>query len=170
MNSDFEPGNAERTPLFSAGFTMVETMVVVAIIVITAALIAPSMIGLVQWTKLQGAVTALKNQLVTAKVRAIANPSVHCGVYFDMTSVPKKTIIFFDDNGNYVYDPGSDHMYLTTYDVEKTCQLQISGITNSCIVFRGDGSAKTGGKITLQTSRSTSTINVSAGSGRIKIQ
>lgn len=157
------------------GFTIIELLVIIAIVGIAGAMIAPSAGPMLESIRLRSASDIVKRQLMTAKIRAVADPYVHCGVYFAVDSTRQKTWIFFDDTSGtaYQYDPGADKIYMGNNELPKGIRLQRpvgDAPPNDVIVFRGDGSAKTSGSIQLVNKyNDTRTINVLASTGRIKV-
>jgi len=159
------------------GFTFLEVMVVLLIVGLLAVVFRPSSRPLIEGMRLRSSAFNIKSQILTAKTRAVANPKVHCGVYFDMVSTTHSSLLFFD-NGS-----GSDYRYATGDGLYVAAQKLPKGIsfqsyTSShpdpnarAIVFRGDGSAKYNATIVIKNSYGkTKTIDVLASTGRIRMQ
>lgn len=148
-------------------------MIVVGIMSILVLLAIPQMSRAIVAMRLASATNAVKYQVMLARVRALANPSVHCGVWFDVPN--SRTLIFFDSETSgtkYQYDSGTDKLYQTNsspYALPKGVTLRLPStepIVNSCVVFRGDGSAKIGGGIEVVAGTSVRLVNVLASTGR----
>jgi prepilin-type N-terminal cleavage/methylation domain-containing protein len=159
-----------------SGFSLLEIIIVVVILGIVAALAIPAGVNMTSNTQLRSTADIIKQKLVVARSRAIADPSLACGVYFDITSTPNKVVTFFDDPSfglRNKYDAGTDKNYLTPSNLDKNIKMQIpatGGIINQVIIFRGDGSAKDGGSINIVNKRGkTRTINILASTGRVKV-
>jgi prepilin-type N-terminal cleavage/methylation domain-containing protein len=155
-------------------FTLGEVMVVVIIMGIVSALAIPKVSGLVNSFKMRTAMETIKHELQAARVRAVANPTVHCGVYFDIAN--RRSFLFFDSptsGTQYQYDVAFDRKYSRTDSLPKGATFALPStnpITNNCIVFRGDGSAKYGGGIEIRgLDGRTRLVNVFASTGRIRV-
>ena len=163
-----------RAHLSSKGFTLVELIVVIVIALISSAIAVPSFIKMMQHNRLKTTADSIKQQLYVARSRALANSTVHCGVYFDFSSTPQKVFTFTDDptGAQDQYNALTDKTLLAVLTIPINVQMTLpssGGITNSCIVFRGDGSAKYGGTVNVTNSSNTKYINVLASTGRIKV-
>lgn len=167
------------TPLLSRnndyGFSLIELVVVLIVMGFLAATVAPSIKPLIETLRLRTSTNSIKHQLYVAKTRALGDPQVHCGIYFDTIAKPNKVQVFLDDGapaGNDQYDPGADHSFMEVYKLPPTVKLQIGGSGhNNVIIFRGDGSAKVRGlTITVCNSlNKTKHISVLSSTGRIKL-
>ncbi len=128
--------------------------------------------------KLRTAANAIKRQLIIARTRAIADPNIHVGVYIDRRVTPNRSFVFLDLPAGILnhYDWNSDPMYMGQYNapngvVDSLPPVAAGGITDSVVVFRGDGSAKNGGSIIVKNSLGTiRTISVLPSTGRYKVQ
>jgi Tfp pilus assembly protein FimT len=156
-----------------SGWTILETMVAVVMIGIVAAAAVPNFGPMLEMMKLRTAAYNIQRSLVSARTRAIADPNVHCGVYFP-DSV--NAYIFPDSASGTPYQidaRDTTNIYLGRYKMPRNiwaCSLSTS-IANRCIVFRGDGSAKTGGFVYIVNRyKKMKTISVLATTGRIKVQ
>jgi prepilin-type N-terminal cleavage/methylation domain-containing protein len=157
----------------NSGVTLMELMIVIVIIGLMAAVALPNMVPLVEMTKLRTAANTIKRQMIVARTRALADPYKHVGVYVNIKTTPHKAFIFFDTGTNPYHYDAADAVYWGSYEVPKNIQISIpgsGGVTDSTVVFRGDGSAKNGGAIVL-TNRygKTRTVNVLASTGRVKM-
>jgi prepilin-type N-terminal cleavage/methylation domain-containing protein len=159
----------------AAGFTVPELLLVVVIVVVLATLAVPNLLPMVELIRLRSTADVIKRQLIVARTRALSDPNIHCGVLFDTDSRPQRTMIFFDRGTPYVVEAADTaSKYMGVYAITPAVTMSVpasQGITNRIIVFRGDGSAKNGGSITL-TNRynKVRTVNVLASTGRIRIQ
>ena len=158
----------------SAGFTLIEVVVAIAIAGILAVLAVPNFLKLVEKTKLNAAANTIKRQMLSARTRAIADPYKHCGLAVDVSN--QKTYIFFDSLTPYTINTTDTvNKYTGVFIMPGTIIMSIptggSGIQNNCVVFRGDGSAKYGGSVQVTNKyNATKTINVVASTGRVKVQ
>jgi len=78
-----------------SGFTMVEVLVVILIVAVTAAIAVPSYLSWLPDIRLRGAVRDLKSDLGLAKQRAVRENG-HAAVIFD---IPNNRYTVFVDNG-----------------------------------------------------------------------
>jgi Tfp pilus assembly protein FimT len=155
------------------GFTLMEAVVVLAVAMLVLAMARPAFSRTVKTLKLRSAEISIKRQLQAARVRALADPMVHCGVYFDTLTKPQQTRIFFDNNQSKMYE-GSDITYQRPLDLPTSVRIQTisiscSGSSRKEILFRGDGSALCSGEISISNGIRTDKINVLASTGRIKL-
>jgi prepilin-type N-terminal cleavage/methylation domain-containing protein len=159
----------------SKGFTLIEILTTVAIILIIAALAIPSMAPIIERIQLSMAVDTIKHQLICAKTRALGDSKTHCGVHFDTNSTPHGVQLFLDSGSpehDGVYTKGADQVFGNNYHLPPTILLSIGGTGKKCdIIFRGDGSTKVHGIIlTLKTSKEKKKcITVLPSTGKIKV-
>ncbi len=159
-----------------AGFTLIEILVVVALIAILGGLAVKPLNGLLQRIKLQNAAEGLKHQIMSARVRATANVMVHCGLVF--IPKPKPTsdsiLIFFDRSvpHNNTYEAGVDDLYQNPILYRSLDGIDLSIPTNfpKTIVFRGDGSANRSAMVLLTLGTFCDTVDVLASTGRIRVR
>jgi hypothetical protein len=149
------------------------TIIIIGIVTVFT---LPNIRPMMQRLSLRQTADTIHRQLITAKTRAIADPNTHVGVYFDMRCTPQKSLIFYDANSGNLnrFDGASiDETYLAPFELPRgiIMRLPASGpVIDSCIIFRGDGSAKNGGSIELTNEYNIKrTINVLASTGRIKV-
>jgi len=153
-----------------AGWTLIEMLVAVFMVGVLAVAAVPKFVPFLEGLKLRTAATNVQRALLAARTRAIADPNVHCGVVFVGST---KIIIYPDSSGTpYVVNPlDTASKYLGTYTMPSNIVLTEVSVTNHCIVFRGDGSAKTDGTVTLSNRYNKSkTISVVATTGKIRVQ
>ena len=154
----------------TSGWTLVETLIAIVMIGIVAAAVVPKISPMLETLKLRTAAYNVQRSLLAARTRAIADPSIHCGVVFkDSTSI----IIYPDTSGApYIVNVlDTACKYLGTYKMPKNIFLKEVSDSNHCIVFRGDGSAKYGGSVYVYNKYNIRrTISVLATTGRIKVQ
>ena len=125
----------------AGGVTLVEILVVIALLGILAVVATPSAKTYFANLTLRIATNAIKQQLILAKTRAMGDPNVHCGVYFDSSVTPNQTRPFMDTTTFYQYT-GTDLAYMPVYTLPKNVTISVGGTGSSkVIVFRGDGSA-----------------------------
>jgi len=154
------------------GFTLIEILLVIALLMIIAALVKANTVGLTRSIQLRTAANSIKNQLICAKTRALGDSHVHCGVFFDTTSVPHRVLTFFDKGISGLYEKETDDVYMPPYNLPPGITLSIRGDdANNAIVFRGDGSTYIHG---MQLSVTDSNdhekiISVLPSTGRIKV-
>lgn len=169
-----------RKTRYFNGFTVVEMLITLSVLVILTGIAIPVGRKTIDYMRLKTTGDQIKLVLKVAQSKATADPQVHCGVYmFPGTGTSsgyanKQFAIFFDRDNDYIYDPGTDPLYLGTRSLPPGITLSIppiakGGITSNVIVFRGDGSAKTGGSIILTSKYARKdSINVLPSTGRIK--
>ena len=153
------------------GFSIPEAVVVVIILLLLAAMARPAMAAYLGNVKHKGAVNAVKRTLQAARSKALANPMVHCGVYFDVTSSPNRIVVFLDTHapGGHAYDDGKDRKPVAPYDLPDGVEISVPDPNPASIIFRGDGSAFLSGKAVVKSSSFTDTIDVLASTGRIRV-
>jgi prepilin-type N-terminal cleavage/methylation domain-containing protein len=157
--------------LVQRGLTLIEILVTVVIAAVILAFAVPNYTGYRDNINFNTSVQTVKSQLRSAQVCAISNPKVHCGVYFDTSSLENSLLVFQDtykpaDNK---YEKQMDKIYLapSVFDKKIKIQLSLDGSAKE-IIFRGNGSAKIGGNITIKSPTKSAVINVLASTGRIK--
>jgi Tfp pilus assembly protein FimT len=146
---------------------------VIVVVLVLAAIALPSIGGVARAMRLRSAVDAVKNQIFVARIRAVANPNVHCGVFFDVAEA--RSLVFYDNGSGseYSFDPAGDEVFGNTYSLPSGITFSLpssNAFTNSAIVFRGDGSAKHGGSIEIKDAdENTRLVDVLASTGRVKV-
>jgi len=154
---------------------MLEVVVVLTVAGILTVAVAPSLSRFVDNTRLRSGTEVVRNQLMVAKMRAVANPDVHCGVHFDTTA--GTSLVFHDSSSGSLnrYVAGEDRVYSPAKTLPDGTRFSVpgtGGITNLAVVFRGDGSAKFGGAIEIVSNRYTGRkrrIVVNAVVGKVKV-
>jgi hypothetical protein len=118
----------------------------------------------------KNAVTGMRKLLQTARSKAMSNPGVHCGVWFNPATVPPQAGLFLDtfSPGNYAYEPGKDKDYLAPFVLPKGATISIPDPYPAAIIFRGDGSAYLSGRVEVRNSGMDDTLDVLASTGRIR--
>ncbi len=157
----------------SKGFSLLEIIVVVALIGIMSAIAVKPIRGLIQRIRIQNAAEGIKHYVKTARSRAISNAMLHCGVQFiNAAGTTPDTVFAFLDNKNpsaYAYTAGQDSLYLKPYVLLNGIQLSIASGT-SPIVFRADGSANTSIKVVFTLGTMVDTLDVLASTGRVMVK
>ena len=152
------------------GITLLEVLVVVLVIAIMGAFAKPPMTRYLRTLEQKNAVVGIRKLVQTARSRAMANPSVHCGVYFDMASKPPKVQLFHDTfaPGSYAYDAGRDTPYQQAFTLPKGTTLSIPDPYPASIIYRGDGSAYLSSKVLVRSAAFVDTVDVLASTGRVR--
>jgi Tfp pilus assembly protein FimT len=151
-----------------------EMLVVVGIFALLSALAIKPMNGWLDSIKAKQVGDGLKNYLLLARSRAIANPARHCGVAFIVhpasSPLDDSAIAFFDKvPTNNVYNKGVDSVYSKPYVFNKKDSVSVATQGSSVIVFRGDGSANISLKAVVTTKSFRTTVDVLASTGRVKV-
>ncbi len=163
----------EHTRESAGGFTITEVLLVLAVASVLAVLVSPSLGRLVEAMRLRSATDIVRNQLAAARIRAIANPAVHCGVHFDIDS--GRTRVFFDkgDPPDNKYTDDTDEPYGPAVDLPLDIGFELpktNSIQDNAVVFRGNSSAVRGGSVIVKDGRGrTRTVHVFAGTGRVTV-
>ncbi|MDB5104408.1 MAG: hypothetical protein JWP91_2097 [Fibrobacteres bacterium] len=152
------------------GITLLEVMTVVGIILILTLAARSPISKYLKTMEQKSAVVGLRKLMQTARGRAMANPSLHCGVYFDTDSAPPKAFLFQDTfaPGSYAYDVGKDKPYLAPFALPKGILLFIPAPYPQSVIYRGDGSAFLSAKVVIVSADFSDTVDVLASTGRIR--
>jgi Tfp pilus assembly protein FimT len=155
------------------GVTFLEIIVVVGIIGLLAVVFRPSAKAFLDRIRLWNAANAIKQELILAKTRALADPNMHAGIFFDTSKFPHKIQTFVDDDStalnDNLYSEGKDRLLAPSYVLSITDTLKLISGSN-VVIFRGDGSAKASTTITISgKAGKRDTITVLASTGRIRI-
>jgi hypothetical protein len=147
-----------------------EAMVAVVIVIALACLAKPPMARYIKTLEQKNAVLGVRKLMQTARSRAMANPSVHCGVYFDVNARPPRAFLFADTYapGSYAYDAGKDKPYLAPFTLPKGSSLSVAADYPGSLVYRGDGSAYLSAKVIVRSPGLSDTLDVLASTGRIR--
>lgn len=149
---------------------MVEMLIVIVILGIMAAFARPSMKSFLENIRLRSAANAVKQHLIVAKTRALGDPNIHAGVFFDTAGTPDKIVAFLDSLNNNIYAAGIDPILVPPYKLPITDTLKITSQSPEVVIFRGDGSAKTSMTLTISNrSNKSYTVSVLASTGRIRM-
>lgn len=155
----------------SAGFTLIELMVVIAIIGVMTAMAGPSFSSWIPKMKLKADTREKVNYLRQARSRAIAENAQY-GIYFNTDN---NQIVFFKDISSpelATYEEGMDSLVHDPIDCVGNIEFRDCSFTNDVVVFYSNGSASTSGTINLQDTGSSElyTISVLASTGRVRMQ
>jgi prepilin-type N-terminal cleavage/methylation domain-containing protein len=152
------------------GFTIVELLVVITIIAILSSIARPSVKSFLDNIRLRAAVNTVKQHLIVAKTRALGDPNIHAGVFFDTSGTPGKTVVFVDSLNDNLYASGIDQILVPGFSLPASDTMKIISPSPNTVIFRGDGSAKTSIKLTFSDkTQRCYTISVLASTGRIKV-
>jgi hypothetical protein len=113
----------------------------------------------------------IKRLIQLAQSRAMANPNIHIGVYFDRAKNPNKAFLFQDKANpqNYEYDASGDPAYMQPEVLKRGIVFEaLTGYPEE-IVFRGDGSAWKSMKILITDGVRKDTLDVLASTGRVRL-
>lgn len=155
------------------GFTLVEVLVVMAIIVILCTVAVPGMSNLMRSYRLKGAANDLASTLQLARMTALAR-NAYCVASFDVSG---QTVTLFIDNGtgggtsNDKTQNGGEPT-IKTLNIQNEYSNDISlGAPSfgSAVSFDSRGRPDTSGTILLQTGSGTQKEIVLSPSGSIKI-
>ena len=156
------------------GWTFLQTAVAIIVVGVMAALAAKPLHGLMLRIKLQSYANGIKNVLLNARLRSVANPDLQCGVVFRLTASPavNDTVFsFLDATADKVYVRGRDSLYLSPFIVKgkDTITTSIPAGFPTTVVFRGDGSANASARIVLTLQGMRDTVDVLASTGRVRV-
>jgi prepilin-type N-terminal cleavage/methylation domain-containing protein len=153
------------------GFTFLEILIAVVVVGLIAALSARPMKNYLRRLEFKNSSQNIKHLVQTAQSKAMANPNVHIGVYFDKASTPNRVMLFQDkaNPANYNYDGSGDPAYLAPTILKPGILIQtLTGYPDE-IVFRGDGSAWKSMKVLLTYGNLKDTLDVLASTGRVRV-
>jgi Tfp pilus assembly protein FimT len=160
----------------SAGWTVMQVVMTVCVILILSTVTAKPLSGLVRRIRVQNAADGMKHYLLNARMRAVASPDRHCGVVFKFHAAGSllndSVFAYLDANppDNH-YVAGTDQLYLSAYVVPRNQKITVAvpaGLPTE-VVFRGDGSATVSAKVTLTLQGFKDTLDVLASTGRVKV-
>ncbi|MBW8889087.1 MAG: hypothetical protein JF616_15140 [Fibrobacteres bacterium] len=160
----------------SAGYTVMQVVMTVCVILILSAITAKPLSGLVRRIRVQNAADGMKHFLLNARMRAVASPDRHCGVVFKFHAagslLDDSVFAYLDANppDNH-FVAGTDQLYLSAFVIPRKQSITIAvpaGLPTE-VVFRGDGSATVSAKVTLTLKGFKDTLDVLASTGRVKV-
>jgi len=160
----------------SAGWTIMQVVMTVCVILILSAVTAQPLSGLVRRIRVQNAADGLKHFILNARMRAVSSPDRHCGVVFKFHAAGSllndSVFAYLDANppDNH-YVAGTDQLYLSAYVIPRNQKITVAvpaGLPTE-VVFRGDGSATVSAKVTLTLQGFKDTLDVLASTGRVKV-
>lgn len=156
------------------GFTVVQLVVAIAVVGILGAFAKPMVQSISAVFKQRAAVAAIKQTLIAARTRAMSNPTVNCGVYFELTGMKRKVGMFEDthDPASFTYNAAQDKRYRQPVELAAGVTLSIPPSTPNypnAVIFRGDGSAHLSSRVVVATGFRRDTIDVLASTGRVKV-
>ena len=148
------------------GFTLMEMMIVVAVLAIMAAIAIPNFMSLLPGMRLNGAARQVMGDLMAARMKTV--------------KLNKKTKVFFNGNG-YEYEIWDDADNSGAVadnegdDKERTLQTNYHDVTFSSTgnpIFSPRGTSNAGGTITLTNSSTgeQKKVTVHSFTGRVKIE
>lgn len=153
----------------SRGFTLVEICVAVGILGILALLVKNPMQKYLKRLEFNRSVDNVKHLIQACQSRAMANPNLHIGVWFDDAN---HKAVPFQDKGNpslYQYDAASDPAYMQPAVLTRGVKIKrLTGYPPE-IVFRGDGSAYKSLKVVITDDVLKDTLDVLASTGRVRV-
>jgi hypothetical protein len=162
----------------SAGWTAMQLVIAVTVILILSAITVRPLGGLVRRIRVQNAADGMKHFLMNARMRAVSSPDRHCGVAFRFhapnSAVNDSVFAYLDaDPPDNHYVAGIDQLYLTPYVIPRSQGIAAAvavppGLSTE-LVFRGDGSATASAKITLTLKGFIDTLDLLASTGRVKV-
>ncbi|MDB5048198.1 MAG: hypothetical protein JWO30_1269 [Fibrobacteres bacterium] len=157
------------------GFSALEILVALIVVSVLTALCIKPVTGLLQRIKIQNSADGIKHLILNARMRAVANPSRHCGVVFrsHTSSAINDSVFAFLEGApqDYLYTAAKDEVYGAPFVVDKKYKLSsvIPMGSPTVIVFRGDGSANASAKFILTLGGNQDTVSVLASTGKVKV-
>lgn len=153
------------------GFTVVEILIAAGVLGLLALLSLRPMKNYLHRMEFQNSSRNIKHLVQLAQSKAMANPNVHIGVYFNKATTPHRVMLFQDlaNPANYNYDGNGDPAYLAPAILKTGTSIQsLTGYPDE-IVFRGDGSAWKSMKVVLTDGTLKDTLDVLASTGRVRV-
>ncbi|MDB5105448.1 MAG: hypothetical protein JWP91_3137 [Fibrobacteres bacterium] len=153
------------------GFTFLEVMVVVIVMGLLALLAFNPMRNYLHRMEFKNCSQNVKHLIQTAQSKAMGNPNVHIGVFFDRSTTPHKAFLFQDklNPASYRYDGSGDPAYLQPEKLKAGMSFKTIPGYPPEIVFRGDGSAWKSMKIILTDGTLQDTLDILASTGRVRV-
>ena len=153
------------------GFTFVEILISVGLLSLIAAMSVRPMKNYLRRMEFQNSSQNIKHLVQTAQSKAMGNPNVHIGVYFNRSTTPNRVMLFQDlaNPSTYNYDGSTDPAYLAPVILKTGTSIQLLTGYPDEIVFRGDGSAWKSMKVVLTDGTLRDTLDVLASTGRVRV-
>jgi prepilin-type N-terminal cleavage/methylation domain-containing protein len=147
------------------GFTLVELMIVIAILGLIAVLSVPNIKGFLQTWKLNGETQELATTLRTARSAAVKR-NIDVVFSFDINN---DTYFYFEDSdGDGGHD--NDEYMSATRELPPGIVITAHTLPTASLTFGSKGETGSSGTITLRNSRNnTKSIRIMGGSGNIEI-
>lgn len=154
----------------TAGFTMLEMMIIVVIIGIVAAMAVPSFYNTIPRLKARTEARNILNFVRLARSKAVSDGSQY-GVYIDTNT---RQYILFKDTINpaqMIYNTG-DSVVVGPETLDPDVVLTSSTFTNNTVIFVPTGGASQSGSFTLDNTDggSSYTVSVLSSTGKSKLQ
>ena len=143
-----------------SGFTLIELIVIIAIVAVFAAIAVPNFLSYMPKHRLNGAARQVMGDLMAARMKAV---SQNCDVAVTFASGNPEYEIWTDSNNDGNKDPGE----VTTKNIQSNYYDVIISSTNN-INFSSRGTASLSGIILTNSAGSTKKVTVLL-SGRVKI-
>ena len=148
------------------GITLIELVVVMAIVALGAAFVAPNIGAWIPNYRLRGATRDVVSTLRTAQIKAVSNNSVY-GVAFDADPCPPGSILLYRSGG---LIPEGSCINLPTGVQFNSNTFPVNGNLNKRFAQFNANSTSSSGGVTLRNSKgSVKRITVASTTGRIKI-
>jgi len=146
------------------GFTFIEVMMVISILIILSAIATPSLLSWRSSAKLRGAAANLKGNMQLAKLKAIQE-NYAVAIHFSTNSYQ----IFKDDGLNPgMYDPGEEVYGDRTLPAGVKINLAETNFNDETVRFFGRGTANSGSAVLVNTSGTGKKVTVT-GLGKITV-
>lgn len=150
-------------------FTLVELVIVLAVLGVLAITLRNPMKDYLRRVEFNNTVDHVKRLIQTCQTRAMTNPNLHIGLWFDFKggrAVP------FQDQANpslYQYDGAGDPAYLQAAQLKRGVRfLPVAGFPD-VVIFRGDGSTYRSLKVVVTDGVLKDTLDVLASTGRVRV-
>lgn len=154
----------------SAGFSMIEMMIIIVIIGIIAAMAVPSFFSAIPRLKARTEARNILNFVRLARSKAVSDGAQY-GVYIDTNN---RQYILFKDTINpaqMMYNPG-DSVVVGPETIDSDVVLTGSSFTSNTVIFLPTGGASQSGSFTLDNTEggSSYTVSVLSSTGKSKLQ